>query len=199
VKLGGNFILLGASPIPSIQEEFAELKEQYSDCDQVLLEYSYDEILAHQIYASCDFLIVPSLFEPCGLSQMIALRYGTLPIVRSTGGLKDTVFDYENPVIPAAQRNGIVFHSFSIEAVQEAVRRAIALWGDETTFHWLIRHGMQQEFGWRKPGSRYLRMYEKELTPDDELPKDIPLPSQLNKKRQPLLTRRSPLEEILPK
>ncbi len=199
VKLGGNFILLGASPISSIQEEFAELKEQYGDCDQVFLEYSYDEMLAHQIYAACDFLIVPSLFEPCGLSQMIALRYGTLPIVRSTGGLKDTVFDYENPVIPAAQRNGIVFHSFSIEAAQEAVRRAIALWKDENTFQWLIRHGMQQEFGWRKPGSRYLGMYERALTPDAELPKDIPLPSRLNKKRPAALAKRSFVEEILPK
>ena len=199
VRLGGNFILLGASPIPSLQEDFDMLKEQYGDCDQVLLEYSYDEALAHQIYAACDFFIVPSLFEPCGLSQMIALRYATLPIVRSTGGLKDTVFDYENPIVPAAQRNGIVFHSFSVEAVREAVDRAIALWRDEMTFQWLLRHGMQQEFGWHKPGSRYLRMYEKALTPDDELPKDIPLPNRLNKKRPQPLTKRSPVEEILPK
>ena len=160
MRLGGNFVLLGASPIPAIQEEFAALKEFYGNSDQVLIECAYDEALAHQIYAACDFLIVPSQFEPCGLSQMIALRYGTLPIVRDTGGLKDTVLDYENPLVPAGQRNGIVFQNFSIPAVHEALRRAIALWKDETTFQWIVRHGIQQDFGWKKPCSRYLRLYE---------------------------------------
>ena len=96
LNAGGAFVLLASTPMPEIHREFEELKERFRDKPQVLILFEYNEELAHQIYAALDFLLVPSISEPCGLTQLIALRYGTIPIVRSTGGLKDTVFDCED-------------------------------------------------------------------------------------------------------
>src|SRR5205823_6413034 len=95
LKLGGTFLLLGSSPVPSIQHHFDKLKKKYADNKNVFFCFEYNEFLAHQLYAALDFLLMPSLFEPCGLSQLIAMRYGTIPIVRRTGGLKDTVIGLE--------------------------------------------------------------------------------------------------------
>ena len=90
---GAQFVLLGSSPEPGINAHFWQLKHHLNDNPDCHLEISYDEELAHLIYAGADILVVPSLFEPCGLTQMIALRYGAVPVVRAVGGLADTVFD----------------------------------------------------------------------------------------------------------
>lgn len=162
VRKGGTFLLLGTSPIPEIQAEFEELKHHYRNSDRVLLSYLYDDRLAHEIYAASDFLIIPSYFEPCGLSQLIALRYGTIPIVRATGGLKDTVFDFENSSIPSKLRNGIVFNEISLHAMDLALGRAFHLWKDDRPqLHGLIRHGMPIDCSWKRPASEYLRLYKK--------------------------------------
>jgi starch synthase len=88
-----QFVLLGTSPDPGINQDFWNLKRQYNDHPDCHLELSYDDYLAHLIYAGADMMLVPSAFEPCGLTQMIAMKYGTIPVVRNTGGLADTVFD----------------------------------------------------------------------------------------------------------
>ena len=90
---GAQFVLLGGCPDPAVNDHFWHLKHQLNDDPDCHLEIGFDEGLAHLIYAGADMLVMPSLFEPCGLSQMTGLKYGTVPIVRAIGGLVDTVFD----------------------------------------------------------------------------------------------------------
>lgn len=162
LDLGGSFFLIGSSPVFQIQEQFEALKEKYRNHKQVFLHYHYNETLAHQLYAALDLLIVPSRFEPCGLTQMIAMRYGTVPIVRSTGGLKDTVFDCEDPKIPAQQRNGFSFKDPTKLSLNATLKRAFHLFrSDPATFQSLIRRGMQSDFSWRVPAKEYLKIYQK--------------------------------------
>ncbi len=164
IKLGGNFILLGSSPMPKIQDHFKKLKEQYQNESQVFLQYEYNEALAHLIYAALDLVVVPSHFEPCGLTQIIGMRYGAVPIVRATGGLKDTVFDCENPKIPVEKRNGFTFKEPTKESLDATLERAFQLFKKEpATFQSLIRRGMESDFSWKKPAQDYLKVYRKLL------------------------------------
>jgi len=160
--LQGVFILLGSSPIPEIQEHFDQLKAKYGHNPQLILQFDYNEPLAHQIYASLDFLLVPSHFEPCGLTQLIAMRYGTLPIVRATGGLKDTVFDWQDPSIPIQKRNGFVFEKATASSMNAALERAVALFRDEpAAYQSLIRNGIKIDSSWSKPTQEYLKLYRR--------------------------------------
>ncbi len=162
LEKGGSFALLGSSPIPEIQQQFDELKEKYKNNPYVLLEYNYSEELAHQLYAAFDFILVPSLFEPCGLTQLIGLRYGAIPIVRSTGGLRDTVFDCEDGKIPLEKRNGFVFQQPTQEALRNAVHRALAFWHtDKASFLSMLRRAMQVDSSWVKPAKEYIKLYGK--------------------------------------
>jgi starch synthase len=157
---GGIFILCGASPIPSIQDHFEKLQEQYKDQQNCVIQLEYDDGLAHLIYAALDFTLVPSHFEPCGLTQLIAMRYGTIPIVRSTGGLKDTVFDADDYTIPASLRNGFTFSN--PKSLRATLQRAFALpKQDPATFQSLIRRAIQSDFSWKKPAEAYLQLYRK--------------------------------------
>jgi starch synthase len=160
LELGGSFLLLGSSPIPKLQEHFNKLKEKYKGNSQVFLHFEYNEALAHQIYAALDLLIVPSHFEPCGLTQLIGMRYGAVPIVRETGGLKDTVFDCEDSKIPVAQRNGFTFRAPTPAAMNHAIERAFLLYRKEpASFKSIIRRGMEADFSWDKPAKEYLKLY----------------------------------------
>lgn len=164
LDLGGAFFLLGSSPIPSIQAHFDLIKEKYRTNPNVFLHYQYDEKLAHLLFAALDFLIIPSLYEPCGLTQLIAMNYGTVPIVRKTGGLKDTVFDCEDPTIPGSKRNGFTFQDPTPKAIHATLERAFQLFRkDPFTFETLIRRGMQSDFSWKKPAQEYLALYRKLL------------------------------------
>lgn len=160
IELGGTFLLLGSSPIPKLQKHFDALKAKYQGHPQVYLEYHYNEALAHQIYAALDCLIVPSHFEPCGLTQMIAMRYGTVPLVRATGGLKDTVFDCEDSQIPSEKRNGFTFLSPTPAALNKTLERAFRLFHKEpSTWRFLMRKGMLSDFSWGQPARDYVKLY----------------------------------------
>lgn len=125
------------------------------------LEIGYDEELAHLLYAGADILVVPSLFEPCGLTQMIGLRYGTVPVVRAVGGLADTVFDRDWSDKPPNERNGYVFHQADEPALESALGRAIGLWQHyPQQFRQLIENGMRYDYSWNHPGQHYLNIYE---------------------------------------
>ena len=120
--------LLGSCPDPAISDHFWHLKHYLNDNPDCHLEIGFEEGLAHLIYAGADMLVMPSLFEPCGLSQMIALKYGTVPIVRAIGGLADTVFDRDYSAHHPGDRNGYVFHQLDNPALESAMARAIGLW-----------------------------------------------------------------------
>lgn len=160
IERGGTFLLLGSSPLPKLQEHFDKLKEKYKGHPQVYLEYTYNEPLAHLIYASLDLLLVPSHFEPCGLTQLIAMLYGTIPLVRATGGLKDTVFDCEDSKIPIEQRNGFTFPLPTAASLNQTLERAFRLFHKEpATWQSLMRRGMLSDFSWKNPTQQYLKLY----------------------------------------
>jgi starch synthase len=158
---GAQFVLLGSSPDPAINDEFWGLKHRLNDNADCHLELGFNEELAHLIYAGADMLIMPSLFEPCGLTQMMALKYGTVPIVHAVGGLADTVFDRDSDSRPVEERNGYVFHQTDNTALESAMHRAIGLWysyPDE--FQKLMIQGMVYDYSWNQPGQHYLNIYE---------------------------------------
>ena len=123
-----QFVLLGSGSEHGINEDFWHLKRRLNDHPDCHLEIGYDEELAHLIYAGTDFLVMPSLYEPCGLTQMIALRYGAVPVVRAVGGLKDTVFDWDFSERPRQLRNGFVFEHPDHVGLDSALDRALGLW-----------------------------------------------------------------------
>ena len=157
---GAQFVMLGSSPDPGINGAFWQLKRQMNDNPDCHLELGYNEELSRLIYAGSDLLIVPSMFEPCGLAQMIALRYGTVPVVRAVGGLVNTVFDRDHSDRPPEDRNGFVFHESDTRAIESALLRAIGLWNSyPDEFRELIRNGMRCDYSWKHPGERYLELY----------------------------------------
>jgi starch synthase len=161
LQKGAQFVLLGTSPEHRINEEFWHLKHQLNDNPDCHLEIGFNEELSHLIYAGSDMIIMPSLYEPCGLTQMIALKYGTVPIVRAVGGLVDTVFDRDYSDRPWEQRNGYVFHQPDAAGLESAMLRAIGLWysyPDE--FRRLMINGMKCDYSWNYPGQHYLNIYE---------------------------------------
>ena len=113
--------------------------------------------MAHLTEAGADIFLMPSKYEPCGLNQMYSLRYGTVPIVRSTGGLADTVTEYN----PENRRgNGFVFTDYDVEQFKAAIDRALLMWPDETASgSGLMLNGMQQEFSWNQSARKYLEAY----------------------------------------
>ncbi len=158
----GQFVLLGTSPIPSISAEFHRFKHQYSHHPHISLTLHHQEELAHLIYAGCDMFIVPSIFEPCGLTQLIALKYGTIPIVRRTGGLADTIFDVDHSGKPFDQTNGYTFDSADAQGIDAALNRAIYCWFEEPEkWHHLMLNGMKMDFSWNHPSNLYVKIYEK--------------------------------------
>jgi starch synthase len=158
---GCQFILLGSSPDHEINHHFWHLKHQLNDNPDCHIEIGYDEELAHFIYAGSDMILVPSMFEPCGLTQMIAMKYGTLPIVRDTGGLKDTVFDADYADRPYHERNGYVFHDYTYNGVVSALHRAVGMWYSYPQyFRELMINGMRYDHSWNHPSQHYLNIYE---------------------------------------
>lgn len=119
----------------------------------------YNEQLAHKIYASCDGFLMPSKFEPCGISQLISLRYGTLPIVRETGGLKDTITPYNEFT---GEGNGFSFANFDGYDMMNCIYRALETYYDHSkAYRKLIRNAMQSDVSWDKSAKEYLELYEK--------------------------------------
>ena len=152
VDAGGTFLLLGSSPLPELQKHFETVKKKFENCPQVLIQLNFDEDLAHKIYAALDFLLIPSHFEPCGLAQMIGMHYGTIPIARKTGGLKDTVFETEDK----NQSNGFTFSSRNIDEFLECLNRAL-----KTNERTKIRHnGLRTDFSWKEPAKQYQELYK---------------------------------------
>jgi starch synthase len=158
---GGQFVLLGSSPERGINDYFWHLKRHLNDDPDCHLEIGYDEELAHLVYTGADMVVVPSLFEPCGLSQLIAMRYGTVPVVRKVGGLADTVFDREYSDRSSAERNGFVFEHPDYGGLESAMVRAFGLWNHyPEKFRELMINGMRADYSWSRPGQDYVNVYD---------------------------------------
>jgi starch synthase len=156
-----QFVLLGSSPEASINNDFLQLKNELNDNEDCHLEIGFNEELAHLIYAGADMIIMPSMYEPCGLTQLIALRYGTVPIVRSVGGLSDTIFDRDHSSKALTARNGYIFHEADYSGIESVLQRAIALWHSyPEQFRKLVFQGMQYNYSWHRSGQDYLDIYE---------------------------------------
>lgn len=122
----------------------------------------FDDGWAHRMYAGADMLLMPSRFEPCGLAQMIAMRYGTVPIVRATGGLRDSVEPWAQ-----GRGNGFCFDDYAGGELLGAIQRALAVWADEEEWHGLVCRAMSADFSWRKSAAEYAAVY-RELLEDGE-------------------------------
>ncbi|MCH9696740.1 MAG: glycogen synthase [Gammaproteobacteria bacterium] len=161
VKENGQFILLGSSHDPAINQHFKSLAQQFVNSADVHLEVGFDEPLSRQIYAGSDFMVVPSQFEPCGLTQLIAMRYGSVPIVRATGGLADTVFDIDYSDKPKPERNGFVFEDFNETGLDSALHRALICYQQQPEqYQRLVQNAMCSDYSWAKPAQEYLTIYE---------------------------------------
>jgi starch synthase len=152
--------LLGAALDPVVAEQFRRLQEDtegHPDCRLVL---AYDEELSHLIYAGADMILIPSIYEPCGLTQMIAMKYGVVPIARRVGGLADTVFDANYSDRPFEERNGYLFDDLTESALAAAMERAIDLWRNHPEyFRQLQINGMRVDRSWGRPARQYLDIY----------------------------------------
>lgn len=123
----------------------------------------FDESLSHRLYAGADILLMPSQFEPCGLAQMIAMRYGTLPVVRETGGLRDSVIPYNQYT---GEGTGFSFANYNAHEMRDAVLRAVTLYReDPAQWQVLMERAMAQDFSWARSAEEYLALY-KSLCPE---------------------------------
>jgi starch synthase len=152
-----QFVLLG-SGAPEYERGYRELARFFPG--KVSVNLGYDETLAHRIEAGCDFFLMPSRFEPCGLNQMYSLRYGTIPIVRATGGLDDSVVDWtQNPRLAT----GIKFSEYTPHALAKAIRKALVLFGQPQLLQVCRRNGMTADFSWARTVHEYVNVYQKYL------------------------------------
>jgi starch synthase len=119
--------------------------------------FGFKDEVARRIYASCDMFLMPSRFEPCGLGQMIALKYGSIPVVRATGGLLDTVRDYTNH---KKDGNGFVFHEFSKVGFLDSLTRALSVYENRDEWVRLVSRAMKEDFSWRRSSEKYMELYK---------------------------------------
>ncbi len=150
-------IILGTGE-KALEDALIDLQKQYPDKLKALIKF--DEVTAHKIYAASDFFMMPSQYEPCGLGQLISLRYGTLPIVRETGGLKDTVDDYNEYTRCG---NGISFSEYCSDDFLEAMQRAKKIYSDGKLYKQLQQNAMQCDFSWKRSADIYMKLFKRML------------------------------------
>lgn len=150
-----QFVMLGSGD-PEFERGFKRLQERYPE--KVSVRIGYDHGLSHRIEAGCDFFLMPSRFEPCGLNQMYSLRYGTIPIVRVTGGLDDSVTDItENP----DNADGIKFYEYSARALTKAIRKALVLFENKELLDHFRRNGMTVDYSWEHTTHEYEAVFRR--------------------------------------
>lgn len=156
VGLDTEFVLLGTGE-PRYHELFREVQACYPS--RVSVTIGFDEPLAHQIEAGADIFLMPSRFEPSGLNQLYSMRYGTVPVVRRTGGLADSVVDATPEAVARGTATGFVFDAYEPDAFLDAVKRALWAYRDRTLWRQLQVTGMGQDFSWGRSARRYVEVY----------------------------------------
>jgi starch synthase len=157
MALGVQLVILGTGD-EKYRKILHDVASRYRNKMRVLLQYN--DTLAKNIYAGCDLFLMPSRYEPCGLGQMIALRYGAVPVVRKTGGLIDTVEEW-NP--RTGRGTGFLFQEYSAEALVACLRRAHAAYRDKKRWKALVQNGMKQDFSWEQSAKEYVKLYRKAM------------------------------------
>ena len=117
--------------------------------------------MAHKIEAGSDIFLIPSKYEPCGLSQLYSFKYGTVPVAHKTGGLADTITDFIPSTIADKKATGFLFSHYSPDALLKAVMLSLYVYEDKVTWKKLVTAGMKSDFSWKQPAKEYVRLYEK--------------------------------------
>lgn len=151
---GLQFVQLGTG-LPAFQEAYRGLARRFPS--QVAVNIGFDEGLAHRIESGCDFFLMPSRFEPCGLNQMYSLRYGAVPVVRAVGGLDDSVIDIRED---AERANGIKFSEYSSSALAKAIRKALALYAEPELLARFRYNAMTADFSWDRTATQFVGVYK---------------------------------------
>ena len=159
VEKGGAFVLLGNICEKPLEEPFYALEKKYKNHERVHLSFTFDEGLSHHLFAAADAIFLPSKFEPCGLTQLISMRYGTVPIARKTGGLQDTVFDTSS-----TSPTGFLFEDQTEEAVDNVLEEAFATFQKNAPL-WqkMMQYGLSRDSSWKLPAKKYEQIYESSL------------------------------------
>lgn len=155
-----QLVVLGSGS-PDLEWALREAQSRYPH--KIGVKIGYDEALSHQIIAGGDVILVPSRFEPCGLTQLYGLKYGTLPLVRRTGGLADTVVDSHKESIENRSATGFVFDHPNADSFADAVHRAISLWKKNKLWSSVRQNALAQDFGWAKVAQQYQALYSEIL------------------------------------
>lgn len=153
MKLDMQFVLLGSGE-PKVEKRFEAFQKKYPL--KIGVFFGFDEVLAHLVEAGSDMFLMPSRYEPCGLNQMYSMRYGTVPIVRSTGGLDDTVEDHEGN----GKGTGIKFEKYDAKELIKAVQRATKIYQQPDEWKKLMRNGMGKDFSWEHSARKYVGLYK---------------------------------------
>ncbi|MEO5587795.1 MAG: glycogen synthase GlgA [Novosphingobium sp.] len=156
VGIGGRLALLGSGD-PAIEAGFQAAAMRHPG--RIGVRLGYDEDLSHRMQGGCDAILVPSRFEPCGLTQLYGLAYGCVPVVARTGGLADTVIDANPAALGAGTATGVQFSGIHYNGLATALSRAVALYRDAPTWHQVQRNGMACDFSWKRSGQAYADLY----------------------------------------
>lgn len=157
IRFNIQLVILGTGE-PKYHELLERAAKKYPR--KLSIHLTFNNTLAHKIEAGTDMFLMPSLYEPCGLNQLYSLAYGTVPIVRKTGGLADTIVDY-NPL--TGEGTGFVFEEYSADAMIEAIKRALAVYRKKGAWTELMRNGMRQDFSWRRSAIEYVKLYQRAM------------------------------------
>jgi len=158
---GGVQLAVQGSGDPALEAAFRAAAASHPG--RVAVHTRYDEALAHRMMAGADAMLVPSRFEPCGLTQLYAQRYGTVPVVRSVGGLADTVVDATPDAMKADVATGFLFGPATVQALRQAMARTLEAYRQPTLWRQLMRRGMAQNFSWNVAATQYLALYDEAL------------------------------------
>jgi starch synthase len=156
LEQGGQLALLGSGDL-ELEDTFRSAQSAHPGSIGCVI--GYDESLAHLIQAGVDALLIPSRFEPCGLTQLCALRYGAIPVVARVGGLADTVIDANEMALASGVATGVQFAPVDAEGLAGAIRRTAELYADRKTWLRMQQSGMATDVSWRKPAHRYAALY----------------------------------------
>ena len=154
LKEGGQFVLLGNGE-KFYENVFLRLMERYPESVSINLEFNNEK--AHRIYGASDVFLMPSRYEPCGLSQLIAMRYGAIPLVHKTGGLADTVIDEDKN---EGKGTGFTFSTYSLDALLRPLKKVLRLYQDPDAWRLLVNRAMSRDSSWNNSAKEYLTLYK---------------------------------------